>query len=186
MDKDNNEMGKSRAWLIASGILFAVVGIAAMALPVFFTAVIVKALAFFILASGVVSLGMALVGKHKNYRLLEMLSGVIRIAAGIFLLACIKQSAVFLTMAFGIYLMVEGFLVIGASLKLRPTPGWAWTLMSGVAALVLGILILKGWPSSSFTILGLFFGINLLCKGAAQLALGVSSRSEPAAPPEAA
>lgn len=168
----------SRTWLIASGLIFILAGGAAMSLPVLATIVIIKVLAYFVLASGVVSLVMAVLGKHKGYRWLEVLSGIIRIAAGITLLMCLKSSAVFITLAFAIYLMVEGLFVAMASIKLRPTPGWSWTLINGCAAVVLGILIYLRWPSSSFTVLGVFFGINLLFKGAAQLALGLSSRNE--------
>ncbi len=167
-----------RTWLIASGVLFILAGIAAMSLPVLATIVVVKVLAYFVLATGVVSLVMAVLGKHKGYRWLEVLSGIIRIAAGITLLMCLKSSAVFITFAFAIYLMVEGLFVAVASLKLRPTPGWSWTLVNGCAAVVLGILIYLRWPSSSLTVLGVFFGINLLFKGAAQLALGLSSSKE--------
>jgi uncharacterized membrane protein HdeD (DUF308 family) len=170
-------MPPSRTSLIASGVLFLLVGFAAMALPVLFTAVLVRFLAIFILVSGVISLGMALVGKHKNYRLLEILSGIIRIAAGIVLLSCLKSGALVITMAFAIYLVVEGLFVILASLKMRSTPGWIWTLFNGIAALLLGILVYRGWPSSSFSILGFFFGINLVMKGAAQFALGVAPRN---------
>jgi uncharacterized membrane protein HdeD (DUF308 family) len=144
----------SRAWLIFGGLIFILAGIAAMSLPVLATIVIVKVLAYFVLASGIFSLVMAVMGKHKNYRWLEMLSGLIRIAAGVMLLMCLASSAVFITLAFAIYLMVEGLFVAIASLKLRPTPGWVWTLINGIAALVLGILVYLGWPSSSFTVLG--------------------------------
>jgi uncharacterized membrane protein HdeD (DUF308 family) len=177
MSQQNNDVRLSRTWLIASGIFFLLVGFAAMALPVLFTAVIVRFLAIFILVSGVTSLVMALIGKHKNYRLLEVLSGIIRITAGVVLLSCLKSSALVITMAFAIYLAVEGLFVIGASLKMRGTPGWAWTLFNGIAALALGILVFLGWPSSSFSVLGLFFGINLVMKGAAQFALGFAPRS---------
>lgn len=54
--------------------------------------------------------------------------------------------------------------VIVASLKMRTTPGWVWTLFNGIAALALGILVYLGWPSSSFSVLGFFFGINLFFK----------------------
>lgn len=181
MSQSNNEMQQSRTSLIASGILFLLVGFAAMALPVLFTAVIVRLLAIFILVSGVMSLGMALIGKHKNYRLLEILSGIIRIGAGIVLLSCLKSSALVITMAFAIYLAVEGLFVIFASLRMRATPGWVWTLLNGVAALALGILVYRGWPYSSFSVLGYFFGINLVFKGAAQFALGIAPRSAVAA-----
>jgi uncharacterized membrane protein HdeD (DUF308 family) len=177
MSQPANDIQKSRTLLIASGILFLLVGFAAMSLPVLFTALIVRFLAIFILVSGVMSLVMALVGKHKNYRLLEILSGIIRIAAGVVLLYCLKSSALVITMAFAIYMIVEGVFVIAASLRMRSTPGWVWTLFSGIAALALGILVYLGWPSSSFSILGLFFGINLVMKGAAQFALGLAPRS---------
>lgn len=181
MNQPDNQMPQSRTLLIISGILFLLVGIAAMSLPVLFTAVIVRFLAIFILVSGAMSLGMALVGKHKNYRLLEILSGIIRIVAGIVLLSCLKSSAIVITMAFAIYLVVEGLFVIVASLKMRSTPGWVWSLFHGIAALALGILVYRGWPYSSFSVLGFFFGINLVCKGAAQFALGIAPRNEPAA-----
>jgi uncharacterized membrane protein HdeD (DUF308 family) len=107
------------------------------------------------------------------------LSGAIRIVAGIVLLSCLKSSALVIALAFAIYLVVEGLFVIIASLKLRGNPGWIFTLINGVAALALGILVYSGWPSSSFTVLGLFFGINLLFKGAAQLALGLAPSGAP-------
>jgi uncharacterized membrane protein HdeD (DUF308 family) len=177
MSQPNAEMQQSRTLLIASGILFLLTGFAAMSLPVLFTAVIVRFLAIFVLVSGVISLVMAVIGKHKNYRLLEILSGIIRIAAGLVLLYCLKSSAVVITLVFAIYMMVEGLFVILASFKLRGAPGWVWTLINGIAALALGILVYRGWPNSSFHILGLFFGINLLFKGAAQLALGIAPRT---------
>lgn len=170
-------MQNSRTFLIASGVLFLLVGFAAMSLPILFTAIIVKAVAIFILASGVISLVMAIAGKQKSYRLLEMLSGIIRIAAGVVLLSCLKSSALVITMAFAIYLAVEGMFVIATSLRMRTTPGWVWTLFSGVAALVLGLLVYLGWPTSSFSVLGFFLGINLVLKGAAQIALGITHRS---------
>jgi uncharacterized membrane protein HdeD (DUF308 family) len=176
MSEQTHPMQQSRTLLIISGILFFLVGFAAMSLPVLFTAMLVRFLAIFILVSGVISLGMALVGKHKNYRLLEILSGIIRIGAGIVLLYCLKSSAVVITLAFAIYMAIEGLFVILASLKMRGTPGWAWTLLNGIAALVLGILVYRGWPYSSFSILGFFFGINLVFKGAAQFALGIAPR----------
>jgi uncharacterized membrane protein HdeD (DUF308 family) len=176
MSQQDNDLQQGRILLIASGILFLLVGAAALALPVLFTALIVRFVAVFILVSGVISMVMALIGKHRNYRLLEILSGIIRIAAGIVLLSCLKSSALVITMVFAIYLVIEGLSVIVASLRMRSTPGWVWTLLNGIAALVLGILVFLGWPSSSFSILGLFFGINLVFKGAAQLALGIAPR----------
>jgi uncharacterized membrane protein HdeD (DUF308 family) len=180
MSQQTNAVYPSRIFLIASGILFLLVGFSAMASPVLYTALIVQLLAVFILVSGVISLVMALLGKHKNYLFLEIVSGIIRIVAGGALLSCLKSSALIITMAFAIYLIVEGLFVIMAALKLRSTPCWTWRLLQGTGALVLGIMVFLRWPSSSFSILGLFFGINLVLNGASQIALGLASRREPA------
>ena len=64
---------------------------------------------------------------------------------------------------------------------MRATPGWVWMLVSGVASLVLGIMVYKHWPSDSAAILGLFFGINLLFNGSSLLALGLSAPKASAA-----
>jgi uncharacterized membrane protein HdeD (DUF308 family) len=176
MIEKTSNLQASRTWLIASGIFFLLVGIAAMSSPVLFTAVIVKLVAFLILASGVVSLVMAIMGKHKGYLILEIISGIIRIAAGILLLNCLASSAVFITMVFAWYLLAEGVFVMAASLKLKPLPGWFWTLLSGLASGILGVMILLKWPLSSLVVLGLYFGISQVFKAAAQFALALTPR----------
>lgn len=166
----------SRTWLSLGGILFVVVVAMAMASPLIFTSVLVRFLAIFILFSGAMSLALGILGKHQGYRWLEALSSVMRIAAGIALLMCLKSGVMIITLVVAIYLIVEGLFVALASFKLRPTPGWSWTLINGIAAVVPGIMVYTRWPSSNLWVLGMFFGITLLFKGAAQLALGLSSR----------
>lgn len=68
----------------------------------------------------------------------------------------------------------------GAALSWKQ-PARVWTLFNDIAALVLGILVYRGWSYSSFSILGFFFGINLVFKGAAQFVLGVAPRTSSAA-----
>ncbi|HEY5792939.1 MAG TPA: HdeD family acid-resistance protein [Chthoniobacterales bacterium] len=170
-----NPLAKSRGWLIAGGILSLFVGFSAMSFPLLFSVVLVQLLAAFALASGVISLFLAIFGKHSGHRVLEGLMALIRIAAGIALLVCIQSSVLVITLIFAIFLLVEGlFLVIGA-FKLRPHGGWAWTLVSGIAALVLGAMVYSRWPSDSTWVLGLFFGINLIFNGSSLLALGFAA-----------
>ncbi|MEI8386750.1 MAG: HdeD family acid-resistance protein [Verrucomicrobiota bacterium] len=169
------DLSKSRGWLIAGGILSIFVGFSAIGSPLIFSLVIAQFLGLFALISGVISLALAVFGKHKGHRVMEALSGLIRIAAGIALLNCLTSSVLVITLIFAIFLIIEGVFVSVTALSMRATPGWVWMLVSGVASLVLGIMVYKHWPSDSAAILGLFFGINLLFKGSSLLALGLSA-----------
>ena len=106
---------------------------------------------------------------------MDAILALIRIAAGVIILTCIASSVAMITLIFAIFLIVEGvFLSLGA-FRMRDHAGWIWTLISGLAALVLGIMVYNRWPSDSMFILGLFFGINLIFNGTSLLALGFAA-----------
>jgi uncharacterized membrane protein HdeD (DUF308 family) len=54
---------------------------------------------------------------------------------------------------------------------MRANPGWIWTLVSGIASLVLGVLVYARWPTDAAWLLGLYFGINMIFNASAMLAL---------------
>jgi uncharacterized membrane protein HdeD (DUF308 family) len=83
-----------------------------------------------------------------------------------------------LTIILAVLLMVEGLLGVSIALALRnQSTGWVWTLLSAVSTLVLAVLIIAGWPSTSVWVIGVLFGLNLLTTGAALLALGYSGKA---------
>ena len=84
------------------------------------------------------------------------------------------QSILFFVI-FAVFLIVEGISLIGGALRLRKHAGWSWTLINGIAALILGIMVYSRWPSDSAWVLGLFFGINLLFSGMSLLMLGLAA-----------
>ena len=171
-----NDLSKSRGWLIIGGILSIFVGFSAMGSPLLFSLVIARFLGLFLLVSGVISLVLAIVGKHKGHRVMEALLGVIRIAAGVLLLNCLPSSVAIITLIFAIYLVAEGVSTSLTAFRMRATPGWGWMLFSGLASFILGIMVYNRWPSGTTAILGLLFGINLLLNGTSLLALGFSAR----------
>lgn len=147
-----------------------------MGSPYLFSILIAQWLGIAALVVGVISLAMAIFGKHTGHRLAEGLSGVIRIIAGIILLRCIGSSIAIITLVLACYLAAEGVIAIIGALKLRGNAGWVWTLINGLAALVLGLMIFSRWPNQSTAILGLFFGIHLFFSGVSNLMLGISAR----------
>jgi uncharacterized membrane protein HdeD (DUF308 family) len=168
-------LAKSRKWLIAGGIGSLVVGILAISFPLLFSIVLAQMLGAFALASGLIALFLTIVGKHPGHRIIDGLSAIIRIAAGIALFVCVKSSLQVITLIFAIFLLLEGIWLCFGAWQLRKHPGWSWTLLSGLAAVVLGIMIYSRWPSDSSTVLGFFFGLNLIFNASALLGLGLST-----------
>lgn len=171
-----NDLSKSRGWLIIGGILSILVGFSAMGSPLLFSLVIARFLALFLLVSGIISLALAIVEKHKRHRVLEALLGLIRIAAGVALLNCLPTSVAVITLIFAIFLVAEGVSMSVTAFRMQGTPGWGWMLFSGLVSIILGVMVYRRWPSDSAAILGLFFGISLLFNGTSLLALGLSAR----------
>jgi uncharacterized membrane protein HdeD (DUF308 family) len=177
----SNPLSQSRGWLIFGGLLSVFVGFMAMSSPYFFSAFIVQFLGAFALISGCISLALAIFSKHVAHRVLDALLALIRIAAGIVLLRCVASSIAVITLILAVFLMVEGVFFIIGSFKLRAHSGWVWTLINGIAALVLGVMVYSRWPSDSLWVLGLFFGINSIFWGVSLLALGFGAPKQSAA-----
>ena len=116
-------------------------GLSAIGSPLLFSLVIARFLGLFLLASGAISLILALLGKHKKHRVLEALLGIIRIAAGVMVLNCLPSSVAIITLIFSIYLVAEGLSMAVTAFRMRGTPGWSWTLFSGVISILLGMMV---------------------------------------------
>jgi uncharacterized membrane protein HdeD (DUF308 family) len=164
---------KSRGWLIASAILSLLVGLVALSSPLLFSVLIVQVLGAFALASGLISLFLAIFGKDVAPRGFNALFALIRIGAGIALLSCVRSGLNLITLIFATYLTVEGIFGIFGALKIRQQDGWIFMLLNGIVTLALGIMVYAHWPSGSARILGVFFGISLLFHGLSQLMLGL-------------
>jgi uncharacterized membrane protein HdeD (DUF308 family) len=168
-------LSKSRGWLIAGGLLSIFVGFLAMGSPMLFSFAIAQFLGAFALVTGVISLFLALFGKEVTHRVLEAVLALIRIAAGLALFICVASSVAIITLIFAIFLIVEGIFLIAGAFKLRKHNGWIWTLINGIAALVLGVMVYAHWPTDSLWLLGLFFGINAIFSGMSFLMLGLAA-----------
>jgi uncharacterized membrane protein HdeD (DUF308 family) len=71
-----------------------------------------------------------------------------------------------------VFLIVEGIFSIIGAFKMRQHYGWVWTLINGIGAVVLGVMVYYRWPSNSAWVLGILYGINSIFWGVSVLTLG--------------
>lgn len=64
------------------------------------------------------------------------------------------------------------------ALRYRATlPGaWGWLLVSGLADLLLALLVIQGWPGTAAWTLGTLAGVNLITTGVAIIAVAIEAR----------
>jgi uncharacterized membrane protein HdeD (DUF308 family) len=83
-----------------------------------------------------------------------------------------------LTFIVATVLVAEGVVRTVLAVRLRPGEGWSWFLAGGLGSIVLGGLLLAGWPSTAVWSLGLLLGVNLLFSGAMNMGLALECRSK--------
>ncbi len=49
-------------------------------------------------------------------------------------------------------------------------------LIGGVISIILGFMIIMGWPASSLWVIGLFIAVDLIFYGATAIAVGLSAK----------
>ncbi len=77
----------------------------------------------------------------------------------------------------GIGLLVTGILEIVFAIRMRrEMPGWYWALVSGVLAVVAGVLSLA-WPDATVLVLAVLLGIYVLLRGLSTIMFAFGLRS---------
>ncbi|HVT63436.1 MAG TPA: DUF308 domain-containing protein, partial [Legionellaceae bacterium] len=83
-----------------------------------------------------------------------------------------------ITALIGWTLLIIGVVRLVMSISLHGTPGWTFTLIASIAAMMLGGIILMQWPMSSLWVIGLFISIELLLNGLHYVAVAIAIRSK--------
>lgn len=156
---------KSRGWLIGSGILSIILGLAAMAFPFLFSIVLTQVIGVFILLSGLSALISSISGRQTHHRLALGFSGALRILAGLALFIFAYSGTAVLTLILAIVFVVEGLAFLANGWKSPASGPKTFLILNGIITLVLGLMIAAQWPNDSREILGLLYGINSLFFG---------------------
>ncbi|MEW6143626.1 MAG: DUF308 domain-containing protein [Thermodesulfobacteriota bacterium] len=156
---------RSWGWLLALGIAYIIMGLVIAGSPMAATLAVEVLIGFVLIIGGVISIiGAFFTGDWKRL-LLVLLSGVLYLVVGVLLLKNPMAGVLTLTLLLAAFLLVEGFFKIIHAFQMKPAPNWIWLLVSGVASVVLGVMIWGEFPESSAFIIGLLVGIYFLING---------------------
>jgi len=152
-------------WFILEGIIFILLGIAAIAVPAVMTLTINMLIGWLFLLGGLV----------KGIRTFQawgapgfwpsVLSSILYVVAGSLFLLYPLTGILTLTILLASFFLVEGIAEIAFGYELS-----GWFIFSGLINLVLGAIIWSGWPGTAVWTIGLLVGVNLLMYGFSLLA----------------
>ncbi|MDN3297167.1 DUF308 domain-containing protein [Streptomyces ficellus] len=128
-----------------------------------------------LLIGGAVGLLHAVQSRGEGYFWLAVVVAALNIAAGVVVIRHPVESAEALTMFAALLFLTGGVFRLVGSVVVRG-PQFGWTLLQGAFGLLLGLLVLFGWPRSSLYVLGTFFSLALLFDGLGLVAIGVGGR----------
>lgn len=85
-------------------------------------------------------------------------------------------ASAFLTLLLAGVILAVGILRIAMAWQMRGQRNLAWPLIGGAIAVVIGLLILVQWPSTSLWVIGLFISIELLVHGISITSVALAAR----------
>ena len=157
--------------LLIAGIALIVLGTFAIIAPGIATLFVTTFIGWTFIVSAVAEFYLAF-QVHGGWRIAgAVLTGLISLVAGIWLLLNPAAGALALTFLLAAYFVATGVVKAIAAWQLRGLQGAGWTFLSAACSVVLGFLVFSGWPGTAVWLIGLIVGIDLLFYGWALIAL---------------
>lgn len=162
-------------WFVAFGAAVALLGFVSLAVVGAATLASVYLIAIFMIFIGGIEITIGVNAHRWGSRILVVLLGLLYIVAGSFALANPVAGAIGLTLMLGAAMLATGVMRVYFATLLPEGPKWL-VGVAGAVTILVGVLILAGWPENSAYVLGIFLGLDMIMYGASWLNFGLFLR----------
>jgi len=173
----SSELRMRWGWVVALGVIFLVAGIIALGSVVTATVASVFVVGVMMTLSGIAEIIHGFQMRTWGRFFLWILIGALYVLAGFVAFSNPLLASVVLTLMLGIGLIAAGIVRGILAVQLRRAPGWGWILASAIITVIVGLMIVAGWPATSLFVLGTFLGIDLIFAGVGWIAAGLALRN---------
>lgn len=147
------------------GFVVVLLGVLAMMMPFVSGIAVTTLVTIFVIAAGITMTMYAFKAGSFVKGLFQFLFGGITILAGVAMFTQPMLGMYTLTAVLMGWFLVDGIFSLIAGFKAKPVEGWGWVVISGIASIVLAILMWRQWPATGQFAIGLLVGIRLIFTG---------------------
>lgn len=175
-----SEFPFSWGWLMALGILLVSLGCLGLVSAVYLSVASVLIFGALLFLAGLFQGWYGLTNKRHEWsgRALYLLVAVLYLVLGAFLMWDPVSGTVSLTLLLTAFLFVLGFSRLLYAWKCWKH-GWRWFMgfLGGLVNLMLGGLIIYGWPGTAVWVIGLFVAVEMMMAGWVSIMMAVTMRA---------
>ena len=159
--------GLARSWkaLMTVGVLAIVIGCIAILVPAVASVGTAIFIGWILLIAGAFLVAAAFSAHSIGTVVLRLLWAALTVVVGVWLIVEPHNGTLTLTLVLGIYFLFMGLTRIAVAFVGRGQQNAGLVGLSGVAGLLIGILVLAKFPSSADWAIGLLVGIDLIFAG---------------------
>lgn len=171
------DMGREWGWLLLLAVVQIIGGALAVAVPIAASFAAVGIIAALLIVTAFLQLIHAFQMKAWHRSLWYGIGAVLYAAVGVVLILYPVTGALALAVLIAVVLIAEGSLRMTFGALVRPFSGWSWLVVAGLLSIIVGIILLIGWPVTALRLTGLLLGVNLLVTGVMNAAFAITARS---------
>ena len=161
----------------AEGLFLIVVGSIAIVVPNVFTLGIILFLGWLLIICGMFQTVRVISSSNMPGSMVWLLSGILQIVIGYFFVADPLEGRLTVGLLLSLFFAMDGVAKIYLALLFRSLARWGWLLFSGLASLLMAVIVWAGWPETALWVPGLLLGINLIFTGWALLSISLQHNS---------
>jgi uncharacterized membrane protein HdeD (DUF308 family) len=171
------EIKNRSAWSIFMGVVTAALGVFLIVYPLAAAAMTTVLLGWALIFVGIAHFVFALHSQTAGNFFLKVFLSVLYGICGIALAFFPIVGVAALTGIVGTLFLIQAGLLTATAFQLKPLEGWGWVLADAAASLLLAVLILAGWPSSSVWAVGTLVGVSVFMSGISRIMIATKIRS---------
>lgn len=154
---------------LLEGIVFILLGAAAVAMPGLFTLSLELLVGWLFVIGGIVQGYRTFTTKDSPGFIGSLISAILLLIVGVWMLLFPLKGMFTLTFLLALFYLLDGCAKMLLAVQMKLSQRWTWYMFAGMLEVVIAVLIWHGWPSTAVWVIGLLVGINMLVYGFSQL-----------------
>jgi len=167
---DREKLKEFSTLSIITGVLMLLAGIFALWYPVAGSLAFVLFLGALFVSSAIIQGYITYKAHQKSFS--AWFKVLMLLITGILLIIWPGSGIAAVAILFAAYFFMDAFASFGMALDLKPLKGWGLAALNGILSLLLGIVMIIGWPFNAPLTVGIIVGVSFMMDGIVLIYLG--------------